>query len=168
MTEKAETYGLQSNQWLKAVHLSFSDTLKWRNPKIIYEAHSVPKLSLQHRVNQFYTIYFSALCVLKCVCQSKTSCQLKCFVLFCFVLFGIKVVTPEIRFNIFTGTIHRAKKKYVNGDEKHQNLVEGLTFLWTKASRNVMWNDFSDIGYNASWGVEKTKIILRWVFHIYF
>lgn len=152
MTEKAETYGLQSNQWLEAVHLSFSDTLKWRNPKIIYEAHSVPKLNLQHRVNQFYPIYFSALCVLKCVCQSKASCQLKCFVLFYFVLFGIKVVTPEIHFDIFTGTIHRAKKKYVNENEKHQNLVEYWTLLWTKTGRKVIWNDFPG-RVDGSWGV---------------
>lgn len=38
-------------------------------------------------------------------------------------MFVIKVATLEICFDIFTVTIHRTKKKYMNGDEKHQNLV---------------------------------------------
>lgn len=63
--EKAEAYGLQAKQWLKAVHLAFSDTSSPTETggtlRLFYEAHSVPEITLQHRVNQFYTVYFSSL-----------------------------------------------------------------------------------------------------------
>lgn len=32
------------------------------------------------------------------------------------------MATPEICFDIFTVTIHRTKKKHMNGDEKHKTL----------------------------------------------
>lgn len=125
MTEKDEAHGLQSNQWLKAVHLASSDTLSPTENegalRPFYEAHLVPELTLQHR--QAHTIsstqYTSVhcKCALKCGCQSKISCEL---ILYMFV---IKVATLKICFDIFTVTIHRTKKKYMNGDEKHQNLV---------------------------------------------
>lgn len=38
------------------------------------------------------------------------------------------MVTPEICFDSFTVTIHRGKKKYMNGDEKYQNLMSGEVF----------------------------------------